>query len=211
MELCKAQAFDLVLLDENMPGLSGLETLSAIKALHPEMPVVMVTKNEAEDLMDQAIGAQITDYLLKPVNPMQILLALKKHIHAQEIRQEHTEMGYRQDFSRIALSMDDAQDAEAWKELYKKLVHWELQLEEAPDSAMNELLRTQKEEANAAFTKFIRILGATSRCGRHPLAFATGDAPDRAPQTQRGKASGVGGARQLPLRSVAHAGKSPRQ
>ena len=120
VELCKAQAFDLVLLDENMPGLSGLETLSAIKALHPEMPVVMVTKNEAEDLMDQAIGAQITDYLLKPVNPMQILLALKKHIHAQEIRQEHTEMGYRQDFSRIALSMDDAQDAEAWKELYKK-------------------------------------------------------------------------------------------
>jgi len=156
VDLCKAQAFDLVLLDENMPGLSGLETLSAIKALHPEMPVVMVTKNEAEDLMDQAIGAQITDYLLKPVNPMQILLALKKHIHAQEIRQEHTEMGYRQDFSRIALSMDDAQDAEAWKELYKKLVHWELQLEEAPDSAMNELLRTQKEEANAAFTKFIR-------------------------------------------------------
>ena len=147
VDLCKAQAFDLVLLDENMPGLSGLETLSAIKDLHPEMPVVMVTKNEAEDLMDQAIGAQITDYLLKPVNPMQILLALKKHIHAQEIRQEHTEIGYRQDFSRIALSMDDAQDAEAWKELYKKLVHWELQLEEAPDSAMNELLRTQKEDA----------------------------------------------------------------
>lgn len=156
VDLCKTQAFDLVLLDENMPGLSGLETLSAIKTLHPEMPVVMVTKNEAEDLMDQAIGAQITDYLLKPVNPMQILLALKKHIHAQEIRQEHTEIGYRQDFSRIALSMDDAQDAEAWKELYKKLVHWELQLEEAPDSAMNELLRTQKEEANAAFTKFVR-------------------------------------------------------
>lgn len=156
VELCRTQAFDLVLLDENMPGLSGLETLAQIKALQPELPVVMVTKNEAEDLMDQAIGAQITDYLLKPVNPMQILLALKKHIHAQEIRQEHTESGYRQDFSRIALSMDDAQDAEAWKELYKKLVHWELQLEEAPDSAMNELLRTQKEEANAAFMKFIR-------------------------------------------------------
>lgn len=156
LDLCRTQPFDLVLLDENMPGLSGLETLAALKALQPDLPVVMVTKNEAEDLMDQAIGAQITDYILKPVNPMQILLALKKHIHGKEIRQEQSETGYRQEFARIALSMDDAQDAEAWKELYRKLVHWELQLEENPDSAMNELLRTQKEEANAAFTKFVR-------------------------------------------------------
>lgn len=108
VELCRTQRFDLVLLDENMPGLSGLETLAAIKEVQPDVPVVMVTKNEAEDLMDQAIGAQIADYLLKPVNPMQILMALKKNIHRHEIVQEQTESGYRREFAQLALDMDAA-------------------------------------------------------------------------------------------------------
>lgn len=155
VELCRAQTFDLVLLDENMPGLSGLETLAAIKELRPELPVVMVTKNEAEDLMDQAIGAQIADYLLKPVNPGQILMALKKNIHRREIVQEQTETSYRQEFARLSIGMDEARDAEAWKELYKRLVHWELQLADA-EGAMADLLRDQKEEANAAFAKFVK-------------------------------------------------------
>ncbi|MCF0236483.1 MAG: response regulator, partial [Bacteroidaceae bacterium] len=149
ISLCQSDDFDLVLLDENMPGLSGLETLSEIKNIHPNLPVVMVTKNEAEDIMDQAIGAKIADYLLKPVNPMQILLTLKKNIHQREIVQEQTETGYRQDFAQISLQMDDARDAQAWQELYRRLVAWELQLEESADPAMNDMLRMQKEEANA--------------------------------------------------------------
>lgn len=156
VELCRTQRFDLVLLDENMPGLSGLETLAAIKEVQPDVPVVMVTKNEAEDLMDQAIGAQIADYLLKPVNPMQILMALKKNIHRHEIVQEQTESGYRREFAQLALDMDAAGDAAAWVELYKRLVHWELQLAAGADGAMADLLRDQKEEANAAFAKFVK-------------------------------------------------------
>ena len=156
VELCRTQRFDLVLLDENMPGLSGLETLAAIKEVQPDVPVVMVTKNEAEDLMDQAIGAQIADYLLKPVNPMQILMALKKNIHRHEIVQEQTESGYRREFAQLALDMDAADDAAAWVELYKRLVHWELQLAAGADGAMADLLRDQKEEANAAFAKFVK-------------------------------------------------------
>ena len=136
VELCRTQRFDLVLLDENMPGLSGLETLAAIKEVQPDVPVVMVTKNEAEDLMDQAIGAQIADYLLKPVNPMQILMALKKNIHRHEIVQEQTESGYRREFAQLALDMDAADDAAAWVELYKRLVHWELQLAAGADGAI---------------------------------------------------------------------------
>ncbi len=156
IELCRREAFDLVLLDENMPGLSGLETLAGIKDLHPNLPVVMVTKNEAEDIMDQAIGSQIADYLLKPVNPMQILLTLKKNIHQREIVQEITTTGYRQEFGRIAMMADEAADAEAWKELYRRIVRWELQLEETDDEALTEMLRQQKEEANLAFGKYIR-------------------------------------------------------
>lgn len=156
IDLCRTNVFDLVLLDENMPGLSGLETLSAIKDLQPTLPVVMVTKNEAEDIMDQAIGAKIADYLLKPVNPMQILLTLKKNIHQRTIVQEQTQTNYRQEFAAISLQIDAAQTAEEWTELYKRLVRWELQLETDTDGAMAEMLRTQKEEANTAFAKMIK-------------------------------------------------------
>ena len=155
IDICREQDFDLILLDENMPGLSGLETLAGIKEVLPHVPVVMVTKNEAEDLMDQAIGSQIADYLLKPVNPMQILLTLKKNIHQREIVSEVTQTNYRQQFMQIAAQTDESSTPEQWKELYKRLVYWELQLAET-DGAMNEMLRSQKEEANLAFAKFVR-------------------------------------------------------
>lgn len=155
LELCKANDFDLILLDENMPGLSGLETLAGIKEIRPTVPVVMVTKNEEEDLMNQAIGSKIADYLIKPVNPNQILLTLKKNIHQREIVSEITQTGYRQEFSRIGMQIEEKLNAEEWKELYKKLVHWELELSET-DGAMNEMLQMQKEEANQNFTKFIK-------------------------------------------------------
>ncbi|MGN0086935.1 MAG: PglZ domain-containing protein [Alloprevotella sp.] len=154
LDLCRDNAFDLILLDENMPGLSGLETLGGIKEILPNVPVVMVTKNEAEDLMDQAIGSKIADYLIKPVNPNQILLALKKHIHARHLEHEVSETAYRQDFGRIGMQLSDALDHEEWAELYKRLVRWELEL--PAEGAMNEMLQMQKEEANQAFAKYIR-------------------------------------------------------
>ena len=93
LDKCSETTYDLILLDENMPGLSGLETLSLIKDVRPGVPVVMVTKSEEEDIMDQAIGSKIADYLIKPVNPNQILLTLKKNIHRQEIVTEATVSG----------------------------------------------------------------------------------------------------------------------
>lgn len=155
IDLCRSNRFDLILLDENMPGLSGLETLTHLKEIAPTVPVVMVTKNEEEDLMDQAIGSKIADYLIKPVNPSQVLLTLKKNIHQREIVLEVTQTGYRQEFSRIDMQLSENLSAGDWKELYKRLVHWELELQEA-DSAMNDMLRMQKEEANQAFAKFVK-------------------------------------------------------
>lgn len=155
IDLCYEQRFDLILLDENMPGLSGLETLTRLKEIVPAVPVVMVTKNEEEDLMDQAIGSKIADYLIKPVNPSQVLLTLKKNIHQREIVQEVTQTGYRQEFAQLSMQMSEQLSPEEWKELYKKLVYWELQLSEA-DSNMNEMLQMQKEEANQTFAKFVK-------------------------------------------------------
>ena len=155
LDLCRSNDYDLILLDENMPGLSGLETLAGIKELRPAVPVVMVTKNEEEALMDQAIGSKIADYLIKPVNPNQILLTLKKNIHQREIVSEVTQTGYRQDFGRIGMQMSEQLTAEEWTELYKRLVRWELELSET-DGAMKEMLDMQKEEANRTFAKFIR-------------------------------------------------------
>ena len=155
LDLCREQSFDLILLDENMPGLSGLETLMRLKEIVPNVPVVMVTKNEEEDIMDQAIGSKIADYLIKPVNPNQILLALKKNIHQREIVQEVQQTGYRQAFSDIGMQLSDRLSAEEWKELYKRLVYWELELAET-DTGMGEMLQMQKEEANQTFAKYIR-------------------------------------------------------
>lgn len=152
---CASEPFDLILLDENMPGLSGLETLQGIKELQPDVPVVMVTKNEEEDLMDQAIGAQIADYLIKPVNPNQILLALKKNIHSREIVSEVTQSGYSRAFRELQEQIDRNPDFEGWKELYKRLVRWEIQLSETA-TPMTEMLVSQKEEANRAFFRFVK-------------------------------------------------------
>ena len=155
IDLCRESSFDLILLDENMPGLSGLETLMQLKELTPNVPVVMVTKNEEEDLMEQAIGSKIADYLIKPVNPNQILLTLKKNIHAKELVQEVAQTGYRQDFARIGMQLSENLTAEDWKELYKKLVFWEMELA-TTDSNMTDMLQMQKEEANLTFAKFVR-------------------------------------------------------
>ena len=155
VDLCRERNFDLVLLDEQMPGLSGLETLQRIKELQPALPVVMVTKSEEENIMEQAIGQKIADYLIKPVNPNQILLTLKKNIHRKEIESEVTQSQYQQNFQQIAMQIMDCRNWQDWVDIYKKLVHWELELS-STDSNMTEMLRMQKEEANLGFAKFIK-------------------------------------------------------
>ena len=154
IELCRQQTFDLILLDEMMPGLSGLETLQQIKDIQPATPVVMCTKSEEENIMDQAIGSKIADYLIKPVNPSQILLSLKKNIHRKDIVTEVTQSGYQQDYQQIALKMMDCRTCHDWMEIYRRLVKWELELSDT-DSQMTEMLVMQKEEANTGFAKFI--------------------------------------------------------
>ena len=155
LDLCRERSYDLILLDENMPGLTGLETLTLIKEVQPTVPVVMVTKSEEENIMNQAIGAKIADYLIKPVNPSQILLTLKKNIHKKDIITEATNSNYQQNMGRIAMQINDAATYEDWVEVYKNLVYWELELEHA-DNNMSEMLRMQKEEANNLFARFIR-------------------------------------------------------
>ena len=152
---CRHHNFDLVLLDEMMPGISGLETLQQIKEILPATPVVMVTKSEEENIMDQAIGSKIADYLIKPVNPNQILLTLKKNIHQKEIVTEVTQTGYQQNFMNISTRIDSCRTINDWMEVYKLIVHWELELS-STDSNMTDMLMMQKSEANNSFAKFIR-------------------------------------------------------
>src|SRR5574344_1871056 len=147
IEQCRQQTFDLILLDEMMPGLSGLETLQQIKDIQPATPVVMCTKSEEEDIMDQAIGSKIADYLIKPVNPVQILLSLKKNIHQRQIVSEVTQTGYQQNFQDIAAQIDSCRTIDDWKDTYRRIVHWEMELS-GTDSPMTEMLQMQKEEAN---------------------------------------------------------------
>ena len=155
LDKCAATAYDLILLDENMPGLSGLETLARIKEISPATPVVMVTKSEEENIMDQAIGSKIADYLIKPVNPTQILLTLKKNIHKKDIVTDVAQPAYQQNFGKIGMQISDSLTFDDWKEVYKRLVYWELELSET-DSKMDEMLSMQKTEANLSFAKFIR-------------------------------------------------------
>ncbi|HBK29447.1 MAG TPA: two-component system response regulator, partial [Parabacteroides sp.] len=155
IDCCRQDAFDIIFLDENMPGLTGLETLAQIKEIAPNVPVVMVTKSEEESIMNQAIGNKIADYLIKPVNPNQLLLSIKKNVHKNVIISETTTQSYQQEFGRIGMQINDSLTTHDWKEVYKKLVYWELELESSQTQMMDMLLK-QKEEANWAFGKFIK-------------------------------------------------------
>ncbi len=150
-----SQVFNLIILDENMPGISGLEALQRIKIMQPNVPVIMITKSEEEDIMNQAIGSEIADYLIKPVNPMQILLSIKKNLHSDALIAEKVTGDYQQEFMRIGQMINSAQSIEDWYELYSTLVRWELTLSNT-DTNMDEMLRMQKVEANNAFAKFVK-------------------------------------------------------
>ncbi|MBS1646091.1 MAG: bifunctional response regulator/alkaline phosphatase family protein [Bacteroidetes bacterium] len=169
LDLVKEKPFDVVLLDENMPGLTGLETLSRLKATHSSVPVIMITKSEEEYIMDDAIGSKIADYLIKPVNPNQILLALKKTLDNKRLVGEKTNTQYRQAFQEISTMLYNDMGYKEWVELYKKIIYWELEIDKSSDKSMLEVLRMQKTEANNSFSKFIE---------RNYLKWVNGTADD---------------------------------
>jgi len=155
IDLYKETAFDVVFLDENMPGLSGLETLSEMKEFKSSTPVIMITKSEEEYIMEEAIGSKIADYLIKPVNPNQILLSLKKNLDHSRLISEKTTLDYQKEFRKIAMEMSMVNSFDEWAEFYRKLVYWEIELETIEDQNLIQILESQKAEANLQFGKFI--------------------------------------------------------
>jgi len=147
--------YDIIFLDENMPGISGLEALVQIKEEKPFIPVVMITKSEEESIMEEAIGSKIADYLIKPVNPNQILLTIKKNLDQNKLVSQKTNSNYQQDFRQLGMALNNRMDADEWIDMFKKLVYWELELEKIEDSGMREILNMQKKEANSLFSRFI--------------------------------------------------------
>jgi CheY-like chemotaxis protein len=155
VEFVKDNVIDVVLLDESMPGITGLETLARIKEVNSHIPVVMITKNETENVMDDAIGSQITDYLIKPVNPNQVLLSLKKIIDNKRLVAEKTTSAYQQQFRNLFMALNSNPDYNEWMDIYKKLIYWELEIEKSDSPEMMEILASQKEEANTEFFRFV--------------------------------------------------------
>ncbi len=155
LEMVRETPFDIVFLDEQMPGMSGIETLEKIKVEYPNLPVVMITKSEEETIMEEAIGSNISDYLIKPVNPHQILLSLKKNLENKKLVSEKTTSQYQQAFSRLGMEISGGLDHSEWVNIYKRLVRWELELEKSNDEGIKEILSMQKLEANHVFAKFI--------------------------------------------------------
>lgn len=155
VEICETTYFDVVFLDENMPGMTGLEALKEIKKRLPNLPIVMITKSEEESIMEEAIGGQISDYLIKPLNPNQILMSVKKILDNKRLVSEHTNMGYQQDFRDISMALNDYLDFDEWADVYKKLTGWELAFDKQDDAGMEDILDTQKVEANNYFADFI--------------------------------------------------------
>lgn len=155
LDLIEDNYYDIVFLDENMPGLTGVETLERIKSKYPGLPVVMITKSEEEAIMNDAIGSNISDYLIKPVNPNQILLALKKNLENRKLVSDKTSMAYQQQFRQIGMSLSVSLDFEEWVEIFRKLVYWEMELSKLQDENLHEIFLMQKAEANNVFCQFI--------------------------------------------------------
>lgn len=154
LDILEKEKADIIFLDENMPGLNGLETLTRVKVKYPSIPVIMITKSEEENIMEQAIGSKISDYLIKPVNPNQILLVLKKHLDKDRLVTQTSAMTYQQEFRELSMRINENLSWEEWIDLYKNIVHWEIELSSSNDSSIFEILKDQKEQANERFSKF---------------------------------------------------------
>src|ERR1700721_2098105 len=155
IDFLRENPIDVVLMDETMPGITGLETLAKIKENNQQTPIVLITKNETENLMDDAIGSQITDYLIKPVNPNQVWLSLKKIIDNKRLVAEKTTSAYQQEFRSLFMALSSNPDYNGWMDIYKKLVYWELEMKKSDSPEMQEVFQSQKAEANTEFFKFI--------------------------------------------------------
>lgn len=155
IEYVKEHQVDVVLLDESMPGITGLETIAKIKEVNQQLPVVLITKNETENLMNEAIGSQISDYLIKPVNPNQVWLSLKKILDNKRLVAEKTTSAYQQQFRNLFMALNSNPDYNEWMDIYKKLVYWELEMGKSDSPEMMEVFQSQKQEANTEFFKFI--------------------------------------------------------
>ena len=156
LEILDVNTFDLIFLDENMPGLNGLETLTIIKEKYANVPVIMITKSEEESIMEEAIGSKISDYLIKPVNPNQILLAIKKNIDSNRLVDQRITSNYQQDFRNLSLKISSNLDKEEWYKIYKKLIYWELEIEKIGDNSIEQILEMQKSDANSQYFKFVK-------------------------------------------------------
>ncbi|MDG0974761.1 MAG: bifunctional response regulator/alkaline phosphatase family protein [Crocinitomicaceae bacterium] len=155
VDKCREQLFDIVFLDENMPGISGLDALTKIKEIRPMIPIVMITKSEEESIMEEAIGGKIADYLIKPVNPNQILLSIKKNLDHSKLVSNKTNSSYQQEFRQIAMELNQRLDADEWASLFKRLTYWDIQFQSIEEQGMKEVLEMQKKEANQQFCRFI--------------------------------------------------------
>jgi CheY-like chemotaxis protein len=190
LEHLKGNQADVILLDESMPGMTGLETLAQIKETYPTIPVVMVTKNEAENIMEEAIGSQITDYLIKPVNPNQVLLSLKKIMDGKRLVSEKTTIEYQKDFRNLFMALNNNPSVEEWKDLYKKLVYWEVEMSKSDSPEMQEVFNSQKAEANTEFFKFVSrnyVDWIQERKSDTPVMSHTMFAQKIAPHIKKGK------------------------
>ena len=156
LDALRERPFDLVILDEMMPGITGLETLPGLKEIRPMVPVIMVTKSEEENIMDRAIGSNIADYLIKPINPNQVLLSIKKNLHSHQLVTEKTTADYQSEFGKISSSFSEARTFADWGNIYRRLVNWDIQLQDSSDKSMENILSYQVDEANREFAKFIR-------------------------------------------------------
>ena len=156
IDMATEEDFDLIILDEMMPGMTGLETLPKIKEARPTTPVIMVTKSEEENIMDKAVGSKIADYLIKPVNPNQVLLSIKKHVHSRQLVTEQTSADYRAEFGRISSSLQMADTFADWCNIYRRITNWEIELSDSTDQGIKEIVAFQKQEANQEFGKFVR-------------------------------------------------------
>ena len=156
IEECEQNYYDVIFLDENMPGMTGLETLGKIKEIQPNVPVVMITKSEEEHIMEEAIASKIADYLIKPINPHQILLSVKKLLDNKRLISERTNLNYQQDFRNISMAFSEHLSHDEWVDIYKKLVYWEIEINSSSNNEMAEVLDMQKTEANLNFARFIK-------------------------------------------------------
>ncbi len=156
VDMARTTPYDLIILDEMMPGMTGLETLPHIKEVRPSTPVIMVTKSEEENIMDKAIGSKIADYLIKPINPNQVLLSIKKNVHREQLVTEQTTADYRAEFGRISSALGEARSFADWSAIYRKIVSWEMELTESSDQSIRDVLAYQKSEASAEFGKFVK-------------------------------------------------------